>query len=388
MRIGILTFHKPVNYGAFLQAFSLSERLRKEFPQHEVEIIDYIAPKEARQIYINILRDFKHGGLQGGMRSIKKVNVFRQSQKYLQLSPKSFCKEDLQAFYDYIKERYDCLVIGSDAVFNWNQNGFPSAFIPDYDFGIPVFTYAASVHGLRYYEAEPDKLATCANAFEKMTFVGVRDACTEKFVQYCLPGATPQFCCDPTLFIDGEKVAALAGDYAARIEKKHGISLTEKYIVLMAPDSMLTKCIAEKYRRDYRIISLFKNSKYADAFLYDLNPFEWAMVLRGACATVTSYFHGTLLSLVQGTPTVVLDYSGYTGQYQGKLDDLLRTRLDLPELYFEKKFAAEFDGNEEFYVLFDKVLSGAFRERIAQGIQKAAESFQYFKEALKMEKGE
>jgi len=386
MRIGILTFHRPVNYGAFLQAFSLSERLRKEFPGDEVEIIDYIAPKEARQIYINILRDFKHGGLQGGLKSIKKVNVFRRSQKYLQLSPKSFCKEDLQALYAYIKERYDCLVIGSDAVFNWNQNGFPSAFIPDYDFGIPVFTYAASVHGLRYYDAEQDKLAICANAFEKMTFIGVRDTCTEKFVQHCLPGAAPRFCCDPTLFVDEEKVAALAGDYAGRIEKKYGISLREKYIVFMAPDSALTNCIAEKYRRDYRIISLFKNAKCADAFLYDLDPFEWAMVLRGACATVTSYFHGTLLSLVQGTPAVVLDYSGYDQQYQGKLDDLMNTRFGLSDFYFNKAYATSFEKNEVFFALFDKMLSGIYADTIRQAVQITARSFDGFLETLKAEK--
>ena len=90
MRIGILTFHKPVNYGAFLQAFSLSERLKKEFPEAQVEVVDYIAPMEKRRIRINVLRDFKHGGLRGGLRSIQKVRMFRQSQKWLSLSERSF----------------------------------------------------------------------------------------------------------------------------------------------------------------------------------------------------------------------------------------------------------------------------------------------------------
>jgi len=385
MRIGILTFHKPVNYGAFLQAFSLSARLKKEFPQAEVEIIDYIAPKEARQIYINILRDFKHGGISGGLKSIKKVRMFKRSQKYLPVSERSFCKQSLETFYAYIKDRYDCLVIGSDAVFNWKQNGFPTVFIPDYDFGIPVFTYAASVHGLRYYEAEPDRLATCASAFEKMTFIGVRDACTEKFVKFCRSDAKPRFCCDPTLFIDGEKIKALAGDYAGRIEKKYGISLKKKYIVLMAPDSALTKSVAEKYRKEYSIISLFKSSKYADAFLYDLNPFEWAMVLRGASATVTSYFHGTLLSLVQGTPAVVLDYSGYDEKYQGKLDDLMNTRFGLSDFYYSKAYATSFADDEAFYAVFDKMLSGAYTESILQAVETTARSFDGFLEALRSE---
>ena len=51
-KIGILTFHKAINYGAYLQAFSLSERLKKEFSDCHVEIIDYIPQKEKKKIYI------------------------------------------------------------------------------------------------------------------------------------------------------------------------------------------------------------------------------------------------------------------------------------------------------------------------------------------------
>ena len=383
MRIGILTFHKPVNYGAFLQAFSLSERLKKEFPEAQVEVVDYIAPMEKRRIRINVLRDFKHGGLRGGLRSIQKVRMFRQSQKWLSLSERSFADTDPGELFDYIKNRYDRLVIGSDAVFNWKQNGFPTVFIPNYDFGIPVLTYAASVHGLKYYDVEAEKLQTCAEAFEKMRFIGVRDACTEKFVRHCLPEAQPQFCCDPTLLIDCDKLKELAGDYAARIEKKYKFSLDKKYIVLMAPDSELTKRIAEKYRGAYSFVALFKDSKYADVFLYDLNPFEWAMVLRGAAATVTSYFHGTLLSLVQGTPALVLDYSGYDDRYQGKLDDLMRTRLELPELYHNKAYAEQFAGTDADWMLLEAMLSDAYREKILQAVEKTAVSFEGFLKELR-----
>lgn len=383
MRIGILTFHRPVNYGAFLQAFSLQSRLQNEFPDAQVEIVDYIAPMEKRRIRINVLRDFKHGGLKGGLQSLQKVRMFRKSQKWLTLSDRTFCDKDPKALYEYIQNRYDRLIIGSDAVFNWKQTGFPTVFIPDYDFGIPVMTYAASVHGLKYYDVEADKLQTCAKAFEKMQFIGVRDACTEKFVQHCLPEAKPQFCCDPTLFIDGDKIKELAGDYTKRIEKKYKFSLEKQYIVLMAPDSKLTKSIAEKYRGQYNIVALFKNSRYADVFLHDLNPFEWAMVLRGASATVTSYFHGTLLSLVQGTPAIVLDYSGYEAQYQGKLDDLMCTRLGLPELYFNKAYAETFAGTSEDWALFDSLLAGERTGRIREAVARVSKTADAFVDNLR-----
>ena len=41
MKIGILTFHKAQNYGAFMQCYALSKELEKRFPGHTVEVIDY-----------------------------------------------------------------------------------------------------------------------------------------------------------------------------------------------------------------------------------------------------------------------------------------------------------------------------------------------------------
>ena len=294
------------------------------------------------------------------------------------MSNKAFCTKDLQKLYAYINDRYDCLVIGSDAVFNWKQNGFPTAFIPDYGFTIPVMTYAASVHGLRYYDEQPEKLAYCRRVFEKMAFIGTRDACTAQFVKCCMPEAEPVFCCDPTLFIDQDKIAELAGDYVGRVEKKYCFSLKEKYIVQMVADSALTRQIRERYGHEYKIVTLFRTARHADIYLYDLNPFEWAMVLRGAAATITSYFHGTLLSLVQGTPVVALDYSGYDGTYESKLYDLMNTRLNLPGFYHTKQYAKEFTEDEAFWPVFEKMLSGGYTEAIGESIEVAAQSVRVF----------
>lgn len=115
----------------------------------------------------------------------KKIRVFKNSLKYLPLSDKHFCTEDLEELFSYIDNKYDMLIIGSDAVFNWNQNGFPSAFIPQYSFKIPVVTYAASVHGLKYYDVEKEKISQCGSVFDNISFIGVRDKNTENFVKYC-----------------------------------------------------------------------------------------------------------------------------------------------------------------------------------------------------------
>ena len=48
MKIGILTFHRAHNFGAFLQAFALKTFLEEK--GHEVELVDYW-PKEHAALY-------------------------------------------------------------------------------------------------------------------------------------------------------------------------------------------------------------------------------------------------------------------------------------------------------------------------------------------------
>lgn len=384
MRIGILTFHKAINYGAYLQAFSLSSKLQEKFPNDEVEIINYIAPKERKHKLLAVLWNVKHHGIKGGVLEIKKIFVFRSMQKYLSLSSKSFCTKNLNKLYSYINQRYDMLIIGSDAVFNWNQTEFPTAFIPDYPFTIPIYTYAASVHGLRYYSVASDMLQMCGNVFERMKYVGVRDECSEQFVKVCSSNAKTIHCCDPTIFINGDIIYDKGISVRNTLKNRYGFSLDSKYIVVMAPDSNMIKEIRKRYGNQYKIVSVFRKSSYSDYYVADINPFEWTVVLKHASMVVTSYFHGTLLSLVQGTPAIVLDYSGYCDeQYEGKLKDLLVTRLELPELYYDKSEADNFVSEDSFYNKVDELLDGGYKKRISDAVEKERKSLEDFIEILK-----
>ncbi len=384
MRIGILTFHKAINYGAYLQAFSLSSKLQEQFPNDEVEIIDYIAPKEQNRKLYTVLWNVKHHGIKGGLSELKRIAVFHSVQKYLPLSPKAFCTKNLKTLYSYIDKRYDMLIIGSDAVFNWNQTKFPTAFIPDYPFSIPVYTYAASVHGLRFYDAAKDKLQLCGKVFNSMECVGVRDRCTEQFVKLCAENAKTMHCCDPTLFINQAVIAQRGAGVKDKLKNKYGFSSASKYIVIMAPDNPMAEAIIKKYRKEYKIVSVFVRSSLADYYISDLNPYEWAAILKEASLVITSYFHGTLLSLVQGTPAIVLDYSGYCNeQYEGKLKDLMITRFHFSELYYDKKDAVCFAGNNEFYNKVDELLRGEYNEKISLAVNNERQTATDFFELIK-----
>lgn len=380
MKVGILTFHRPINYGAFLQAYSLSTEMQRRFPGCEVSIIDYIAPAEKSKIYINVLRTLKHEGVKNACRDIKKICVFKKAQKHLSTVSIPRIDSNLNALYVWIDSNFDVLVIGSDAVFNWNQNGYPTAFIPDYEFKrCRVMSYAASVHGLRFFEEAPKRIATCGNVFAHMQYIGVRDQNTCCFVEYCNSNAKPAHCCDPTLFINKEYVYTAAGNYRDRIAEKYGIAADAKYIVLMIQDKRVAEIVAKRYRGEYKIIALFKDCEYADSFLYDLNPFEWVSVLRDASLVVTSYFHGTLLGFVQDVPTVVIDGSQYTdGVYEGKLKDFVFTRIGVSELFFEQNDVTE----EKLLTTCSAALSGVYASRVSDGVAKEKSTCEDFFDQL------
>jgi len=381
MKIGILTFHKPVNYGAFLQSYALTRQLSRDYPNAKVEIIDYIAPLEMKKKYINILRRIKKFGLKAGYTETKKIRMFDSFKDYLPLSEKSFSTNRLDLLYTYIERTYDVLIIGSDAVFNWTQNGYPSAFIPLKKLSIPVLTYAASVHGLRYFEEPMERISSCGKAFRNMEGVFVRDKCTEEFVKYC-GEESPKHACDPTFLLSNEDLNKYKMRDTKKILEAYHLDSKKKYIVLMLQNELLSKRIYDTFSSDYIIVSLFMNNNHSDAFLYDLNPFEWASVIKEASLVVTNYFHGTLLALEQGTPTIVLDISHYFGEYEGKLKDLMVSRLNLGELYFQVENIGSDENINNIITVAHDAINGEYKNRIAVSVERERDSYDGFKSYL------
>ncbi len=369
-KIGILTFHRPVNYGAFLQSFSLSNELQKRFPDAEVEVIDYIAPR---------FRELKYRGVKSMLCEIIKVKVFRRSLSFLKLSAEGICTDDITDLYKYISTKYDCLVIGSDAVLNWNQNGYPSAFYPNGECKIPAFGYALSAHGLDYNSFDDEQRHYCKDSFNRFEFIGARDDNTVKFISQNGFSGTVEHVCDPTFFISDSRVTANAGEWKKRISKKYRFDFDAEYIVLMVNDDAITDKIYRYYKAKYKVVALFKNTANADVFMYDLNPFEWVKLLEGAKVIFTQYFHGALLGLVSNTGTIVVDMAGDNKEYESKLHDMMVKRLSLKELYFSK---AEAGNTQELLNSADRVINGEFSQRICEAVAKERQTSEKFFDKL------
>ncbi len=114
MKIGILTFHWAVNYGAILQALSLQEFLIHQ--GHSVEIIDF----KPIQYDFRLMDYFAHPRsmfpkLRNDLRQLRKdhqLDVFRK--RYLNLTQRCTSIEEVEER----SVKYDVLISGSDQILN------------------------------------------------------------------------------------------------------------------------------------------------------------------------------------------------------------------------------------------------------------------------------
>ena len=142
MKIGILTFHQSINNGAVTQAYSVSKRLKSEYPNDEIEIINY-RKKSVDRTYSYPLSDyFKVSSFKELVKKAldllvdpkllkclrNRTKIFNNCQSKLPLSKDVILSDDTQELNIYIEQNYDVLVVGSDAVWNYVTRGFPNAY--------------------------------------------------------------------------------------------------------------------------------------------------------------------------------------------------------------------------------------------------------------------
>lgn len=155
MKIGILTYHRSINYGAVMQAFALSKRL-KEIENVEVEIIDYMSARMDR--YYKLFTIYR--GKNGLFRVMDRVSMYRAfmgSMKQLPLSEKKLVTDDVNKFFSYIDGKYDVIVVGSDAVWNYEKRGLPNPYFLSGEMAVHKVSYAASCNGIKYNNLDLEK---------------------------------------------------------------------------------------------------------------------------------------------------------------------------------------------------------------------------------------
>ncbi|MGI9229596.1 MAG: polysaccharide pyruvyl transferase family protein [Gammaproteobacteria bacterium] len=275
MRIGILTFHKAINYGAVMQCFALKQYLTG--CGHQVDVIDYVPAylrnqysvfrKPRRGLFVNLNRlllPFKFRGFYDAA-----LNPFRFSGDWAE-----------------IDRYFDCVICGGDQIWNgeitkgvdWN---YYAGELKD----VRKLAYAASMAETPFASGQLQGLAECLREFAG---IGVRERfAAEQVARFSLPA---QIVIDPVFLFDFKGIG---------IEEP---AVAEPYILTFfyQPTVKADRIIQEvKEKTGYKVMNIgICYQREADRNVPGVTPLEWLGWIRNASFVVTESFHCVSFSVM------------------------------------------------------------------------------------------
>lgn len=291
--IGILTFHKAINYGAVLQAYAL--RTAIEELGKPCSVINYAGDKMLRESKVFYFPH--HESLIDSLiylyrlpmraRTVNKFNQFLR--EYLKLSKEIIL--DTQKLKT-VSTQYETFITGSDQVFNYNGTG------DDYNYYLEFETekskkiaYAPSF-GLK--EIDDSHRERVRNNLSSFSALSVRETTGADIVE-TLIGIRPPEVCDPTFLLTKEQWEQLC--IPPKYKKPYvlvysfGSRHLEEYAKKLADE---IGGIVVNINRSLPTIITGRRLKNA----YAPSPCEFLGLIKNAEIVVTNSFHGMALSVI------------------------------------------------------------------------------------------
>lgn len=346
MKVGILTYHSVRNYGAFLQAYSLCNRLNQE-SDISAEIIDFRMACEINEYKDSIIskRTFTHPIRWTMAKRIHRIQdiLFAKAKDKLTLSKTSLVSDSIEKFVSFVNNKYDVIIAGSDEIWKTNGfRGFPNPYWLIGNLTARKFSYAASGRN-DYSLLSEKKQQILAEAIHDFEWIGVRDILTLKEVsKYTAVNQQVHICCDPSFLYD-DTPNSKNGE---NILRKKCSKSTARYIGLMTSDSRIAVALKKIIDDDVEIVSLCNWHPYTTN-LCELDPFQWLDVISSLDLMISSFYHGICFSVRIGTPVVAYGTSEKKSKlkelmtYIGRENDYTENLLEILESNNGKRFINE-----------------------------------------------
>lgn len=291
MKIGILTFHRAVNYGALLQAYALYEFLKAL--GHDAYMIDY------RPVYItDRYRPYELIMPSGDLslplklkyvlRSFMAVpSRFRRNLYFGQFVKRNF---NLSSLYKHC--RFDMVVVGSDQIWNPDKT---DGIDPVY-FGLetdPAYTvaYAASCGSSDSIQAA-DIEEIFFNYLSNVRRISVREKSLADYI-WKRTGRRVEVVADPVLLAGAEVFRKIA------VRHKHPRQYLLLFQISLEPEAI--RCagrMAESMDLDLVCMTSSSVSLKDRTVIDSASPEEFIGYIMDASYVVTSSYHGTVFSIL------------------------------------------------------------------------------------------
>lgn len=285
--IGILTFHRCVNYGSFWQARCLADGLVARGA--DVQLLDHDCPEVRRAEYRCALQPtLPEPSRREHRRAYKaKARRFECAFARLPLSRRFSLHDASEA------PKLDAVVVGSDEVWNLAHPWYSHKPL-FYGEGLRterLLSYAASFGN---YDRDRGLDTFWADRLARFSALSVRDYNSFDLVTGAV-GQEPALVLDPCLqFAEHIPKGAAAAPQPYALVYGHGF-----------PDWLGSIARDWARSRGLQLLSVGYACDFADDQRIDVGPLEFPGLVAGAEAVITNFFHGCVFALVMGKPFVV-----------------------------------------------------------------------------------
>lgn len=350
-KVGIITFHKSLNYGSAMQAWALSYYIKEL--GYDVKIIDY-TPNNYSDYYSMFWKPTSLGNIKSDILHLAWLPFLKRREKgyseftknHLPISEKKY-KEN-EEISDFVSDK-DIMLCGSDQIWNPLARDFSMNFFLSNCTCKRKISYAPSIGNRRLEDAnDPDLIRKCLLDFD---YISVREQSGADNINEFLNGEKKaEVVLDPTLLLK-------ASDYneitcKRRINKPYIFF----YSVWYNPSAVRSALVlSKKYRLPiYTMMSgrgnsiLFKNMFNIKFPPLDGGPSGFLSMIRNAKYVVTDSFHGTAFSVIFEKKFVAINNKNSDGTLKNdtRICNLLNV-LDLESRYLTEEDVKEFDIDSE-----------------------------------------
>ena len=319
MKVGIITFHRALNYGALLQAFALRYSLSKLGA--EAQILDYRNPiMEDMYSYPSLsqrknIRDKIKFLIQGKSEIKRRAKFENYRNKYLNLSDELHTEEDMKL----VSDKCDKFITGSDQVWNYGAHNFDKNYFLEFvNERTKKYSYAASF-GLS--SLPKDYIAEYKSVLSDFAMCSVREKQGLEILS-TLGIEHRRMDLDPTMLLTKE-------DWLSQFN----ISVNPKQKYIFAYYFELTDTLRsyiEQLAKKTECTVMFVGNPLKAPFrckckaLKAADPIDFVNAVANAEYVVTNSFHGTVFSLIFNKKFYV-ELLKTDSKVNSRIENILRT---------------------------------------------------------------
>ena len=298
MKIGVLTYHFSINWGAVLQCYALREAL--EALGHDAYVINFVSEEQAD----NVALYRKNNSLQSILKNMLLLPFHRQRKTRNKLF-ETFVQEKMNVtkrvtnYDEFIRlqeeEKFDAIFAGSDQVWNPQIKDFNDIFFLKGIRNTKSIGYAVSLGEAGYTDLLP--YTDFIKAFD---IVSVREESAASIIKKLYDGNV-LMAMDPTFLLSHSHWMELSAN-TKHNDKRYSIAFflnKEKYEQNLAS----AKAFSDKNGLEMILLDM-RVSKTSIRYkgVISVGPQEFLQYIAGASCVITDSFHGTVFSILLNRP--------------------------------------------------------------------------------------